>query len=191
MSGGDFLDTITEASARYAPQAILLGRLFPLGSRQWQVRWTLQYQGEVYRWQQQSEDIQVLIAGGIGQTSEHLVQHFTRSFSAGSGSMLLEVEGIANLRQYRRVRDYLSAVHGVTRVQADRVTPTAVRFSMATEGGSEAVLQTIALGEVLEAATGSAMPSGDDAAASPLHGDRQDPEQSPPQPAVQHYRLVP
>jgi hypothetical protein len=118
------------------------------------------------------------------------VQHFVRSFSAGSGSMLLEVGGIANLRQYRRVRDYLSAVHGVTRVQADRVTPTSVRFSMATEGGSEAVLQTIALGDVLEAA-GSGMPTGDDTAALPLQGGQQNPEQSPPQPPVQHYRLVP
>lgn len=147
---GDFLDTIEQASVRYSPQAILVGRLYPAGSQQWEVRWTLIHQGEVSRWRQQSEDIAMLIAGGIGQTSEQLVQSFTRSFVAGSGNMMLEVVGVESLRHYRRVKDYLSGVHGVNSVIADTVNPHQVRFNLQTEGGREAVLQTIALGDVLE-----------------------------------------
>jgi hypothetical protein len=147
---GDFLDTIEQASQRYTPQAILIGRLYPLTSRTWEVRWTLVHRDNVTRWQQQSGDISSLIVGGVGHTAELLIQSFTRSFDTGSASMLVQVDGITSLKQYRRVLDYLSGVHGVSTVMAEKVTPESMRFRLQTEGGSDAVLQTIALGDVLE-----------------------------------------
>lgn len=192
---GDFLDTIEQASQRYTPQAILIGRLYPAAG-QWEVRWTLMHQGDVMRWQQRAAEVSSLIADGIGQTSEHLVQRFARSYATGSGSILLEVAGIDSLERYRRVLDYLAAVHGVTAVLAERVTPHAVRFRLQAEGGSEAVLQTVALGDVLEPlpqqpqrSAAAPLPQGQpenvkgtDESAAPV---------SPPAPQVMHYRLVP
>lgn len=149
---GDFLDNIEQASQRYAPQAILIGRLYPITASKWEVRWTLEHRGSVQRWQQQSSEIPELISGGIGHTAELLVQSFTQSYASGSGTIMLQVEGIDGLRQYRRVLDYLSGVHGVSSVIADRITPHSVRYRLQAEGGSDAVLQTIALGDVLEKA---------------------------------------
>lgn len=147
---GGFLDTIESASARYASQAILVGRLNKANSSTWEARWTLSYLGKTHRWQHRSGQVGELIEQGIGHTTELLLTHFSQSLVGGSGSMQLEVLGVHNLKQYRRVVDYLSGVHGVRGVLTEQITPDAARFSLETEGGSEAVLQIIALGDVLE-----------------------------------------
>lgn len=146
---GEFLEPVEEASARYAPQAILLGRLRPAGAGRWQVSWTLTYQGEVQRWQQ-TGDVQAVIDEGVGHTAELLMEQFTSGFVIGSDSMLLEVEGIDGLEAFRRVVDYLSALQGVTSVQAVRIKHRSVGIRVQADGGGLAVQRLIALGDVLE-----------------------------------------
>jgi hypothetical protein len=147
---GEFLDTIREASQRYDAQALLVGRLYPLSSRRWEARWALDYRGEVERWQSQSGNVEALVSEVVGRVTDTLAQRFAQSFVAGSGQLLLRVEGVTNLSDYRRVLDYLKGVHGVRQATAETLSAAAVRFRLATEGGSEAVLQVIALGDTLE-----------------------------------------
>ena len=134
--------------------------------------------------------------------------------------MMMQVDGIGSLKQYRRVLDYLSGVHGISAVTADRVTPSNVRFQVKTDGGIDAVMQTIALGDVLEKvdqpimesapvvtlpkqsessgqAQGAADSQGGDtpAATDTESGDESaaTPQAAPVQPAISvlHYRLAP
>ena len=147
---GEFIDTIKAASQRYAPQAILVGRLYPVSSSRWEVRWSLDYRGELFRWQSQSEEVAPLIAEAIDRVTDQLASHFAQSSLTGSGEMMMRVEGVQNLKDYRRVIDYLSGVHGVSRVVVDTVTPEAIRLRVAAEGGMDTVLQVIALGDTLE-----------------------------------------
>jgi uncharacterized protein len=148
---GDFLDTIQSASLRYHPQAILVGRIYPVAGKQWGVRWTLLYQGEVFRWLQQSSDVAPLIAEGIGNTAEKLVQRFAESSVTGSDEIMLEISDVKGLSAYSRVMAYLGGLPGVKEVKVNKMMPTALSVMIRTEGGSDAVLQTIALGDVLEA----------------------------------------
>jgi uncharacterized protein len=148
---GDFLDSIQSASLRYRPQAILVGRLYPVSGDQWGVRWTLTYQGEVFRWLQQSSEVAPLIAEGIGNTAEQLVQRFAESFVTGSDEILLEISGVQGLSAYGKVMDYLAGLPGVQEVKVNKMMPTSLSIRIRTEGGSDAVLQTIALSDVLEA----------------------------------------
>ncbi|MCW8829531.1 MAG: DUF2066 domain-containing protein [Gammaproteobacteria bacterium] len=147
---GGFVETIEEASVRYAPQAILIGRLDKVTSSRWEARWILLYGEERLRWRQQAAEVAELIEEGIGQTAEHLLERFSSTLVSGSGNMRLEVLGIADLKQYRQVADYLSGVHGVSAVRAERVTHEAVRFNLQIRGGSAAILQMLALGDLLE-----------------------------------------
>ncbi len=161
---GDFLDSIQSASLRYHPQAILVGRIYPLAGGRWGVRWTLIYRDEVFRWLQQSSDVAPLIAEGIGNTAEHLVQRFAESSVSGSDEMLLNISGVRGLSAYNKVMDYLSGLPGVKEVIVDKMMPTSMIARIHTEGGSEAVRQTIALGDVLEVAQSPQMqpePQGD------------------------------
>jgi hypothetical protein len=146
---GEFIDTIKKASQRYAPQAILVGRLYPVSGRRWEVRWLLDYRGEVSRWQSQSGEVAPLIAEAIDRVTDDLASHFAQGSVSGSGEVLMRVEGIRNLKDYRRVVDYLEAVHGVKQVVVDTMTPTAARLRIVAEGGMDTVLRIIALGNTL------------------------------------------
>ena len=207
---GEFLETIREASQRYAPQAILVGRLYPVSASRWEARWALDYRGEVTRWQSQSEEVAPLVAEAIDRVSDHLAMLFAQGFVSGSGEMLIRVEGVRNLKDYRRVIDYLAGVHGVKRVVVETMTPTATRLRIAAEGGMDTVLQLIALGDTLvEVEQPPVAPPGEtmrlSPAPSPMGGENEEGPSSgnqgmgaaepvraaePPQPE-QVYRLIP
>ncbi len=147
---GEFLDTIKEASERYHAQAMMVGRLYPVGTRSWEARWALAYRGEVKRWREQAGNAASLVAVMMGSVTDELVQRFTRSFDAGGSELLISVESVQSLEDYRRVVDYLKGVHGVRQVITETLSSDAVRLRLKTDGGSDAVRQVIALGNTLE-----------------------------------------
>jgi len=147
---GNFVDNIKDASQRYNAQAILIGKLYPLSGGSWEARWTLDYRGEVSHWQSQSVEVRQLITEVIDRVANQLAKSFAQSFVSGSSEVMLRVDGIHNLEQYRRVLDYLRGVHGVKQAVAKSLNADSVRFHLMTSGGSDAVLRVIALGNTLE-----------------------------------------
>jgi len=90
------------------------------------------------------------VTEAIDRVTDHLALKFAQSFDSGSGEVLLRVDNVNNLTDYRRVLDYLRGVHGVKQVDAEVMTANAVRFRLMMAGGRDAVLQVIALGNTLE-----------------------------------------
>lgn len=146
---GEFFETVKEASERYAPHAILMGRIYPVSAGRWESRWSLDYRGEVVRWEFRSAAVGPLIADAIDRVTDQLVSRLTQSYVGGSGELLLRVEGVHNLKDYRRVFNYLKGTRGVKQVVAETMTPKTVRLRVVTDGGIEPVLQTIAIGRTL------------------------------------------
>jgi hypothetical protein len=145
---GGFVDHIEEASQRYEPQAVLIGKLYPV-SDGWEARWTLRYQGQQYEWQQRAAEVTAVIASGVGGTSDYLSQRFADSRGLGVHELALRIEGVAGMGDFRRASDYLLSLHGVSAVMLRRIDATASSFLLKIEGGREAVLQAINLGDVL------------------------------------------
>ncbi len=146
---GEFLETIKGASQRYAPHAILVGRVYPVSGSAWESRWSLEYRGELIRWQSRSGEVTPLIAEAIDRVTDHMVSHFAQSVFSGSGEVAMRIEGVRNLRDYRRVINYLRSTRGVKQVVAESMAPTTMRVRIVAEGGIDSVLQTIAVGKTL------------------------------------------
>jgi len=207
---GEFLDTIRSASQRYAPQALLIGSLYPVSAGRWEARWTLDYRGELTRWQSASGEVAPLLAGAIDRVTGQLAASFTQGLLGGNAEMRMRVEGVSNLKAYRRVVDYLSGVSGVKQVVVETLTPTAVTLRISAEGSPESVLRVIALGKTLARleqpqtpqANGtmprtrvSLMGGSEREAGTPASADAPAAEDAamvvePPQPEL-HYRLIP
>lgn len=147
---GEFFDTIRKASQRYEAQAILVGRLYPLSSSRWEVRWALDYHGAVQRWQEQDNDVSSLIARAVARVSDHLSKNFAESVTSRSGDLLIRVDDVRSLGDYRRVLDYLKGVQGIKHVVSEGQKSGSMYIRLSTEGGSEAALRVIALGNTLE-----------------------------------------
>jgi len=186
---GEFIGAIQQASQRYHPQAVLVGRIYPALGGVWEVNWTLSYQGEMFHWTLQSAEVSELIANGIGNTAEQLVQRFAESFVSGKEVIQLEIDGVRGLKDYGRVMDYLAGLPGVKEVTTNKMTPTSLSINIRTEGGSQAALQTIVLGDVLEEVQpvpGTEVPSQN----SETPSDGGDPSQQQI-PKILYYRLIP
>ncbi len=145
---GGFVDTIQRASARYEPQAVLVGKLYAAGGA-WEARWMLLYQGDVHEWRHTSEDVMAVIASGVGGSSDYLSQRFAESSYMGVEQLVLHIGGIESMAAHRRVTDYLHSLHGVSAVTLRRVDATSSNFLLQVEGGSDTVLQAIAMGDRL------------------------------------------
>lgn len=160
---GGFRGVIEDASGRYGAQATLAGRAFRANDGGWRARWTL-YQGNSDRdWETDGASPEAVAAAGINDTAEALAKRFALVYSAGTvGGMTVEVTGVADLADYRRVFDYLSGLDGVAAVHVLRVEPTRLRCRVDLEVARRNVVQTIGLGSVLEqagTAEGEAVPS--------------------------------
>lgn len=145
---GGFVDNIVEASQRYESQAVLVGKLYPIADS-WQASWILSYREERYEWIHRSEDVKEVIASGVTGTSDHLSQYFSQTSYLGAEQLLLHVEGVETIESYRRVSDYLQALHGVSSVTLKGVDAQNNHFMLQIEGGRETVLDAIYRGDVL------------------------------------------
>jgi len=146
---GQFEEKITATAKRYGAQAVLTGRLFSLGGRQWQVYWDLYRNGEHNQWQSQGSVVELLLSGGVDGAADRMAEQFALNYGAESGRVELTINGIQSFPQFDKTMNYLAALDGVKRVTLLSVVGGKSRFSMEAEGGVDAVKQRIALGRHL------------------------------------------
>ena len=145
---GGFTDNIEAASVRYETQATLIGKLYSVG-KSWEARWTLLYQGDRHEWVYAASDVSRVIASGVGGSADYLSHYFASSTYLGAEQLALNIDAVNGMAGFRRVNDYLSSLHGVTAVKLRRADATSASFLLEFEGGREAVLQAIHMGDLL------------------------------------------
>lgn len=140
---GEFSQPVAEASARYRPDAVLIGRarLFPPGMQD--VRWTLLVGAERLEWRGG-------VADGPRGLAERLSQRLAAPAGAGPGSVRLAVGGIGSLDQYGLVLGYLRGLDGVEAVDVGEVSGDTMLFDLRVRGGREQVARTLAARSLLE-----------------------------------------
>jgi len=142
----DFHDPIIQASQRYEAQAVLMGRLEKVGvSGRWQVRWSLYQAGRVQRWTQSSDNVEALVAYGIDKGSDALASTPVRTpvEAAGGTELHWVVNEVRDMRNHRRVMDYLASLRGVISVQPEQVTGDSLRLRIITSSGETALRQQL------------------------------------------------
>jgi hypothetical protein len=145
---GGFWDNIEAASYRYETQAILVGKLYAVGSG-WEARWILRYQGDQHEWEYRSDDVSTVIANGVGGATDYLSNYFASTSYLGMDQLALRIEAVNGMEDFRRVNDYLQSLHGVTAVKLRRVDALSASFLIDIEGGRDTLLQAISMGDVL------------------------------------------
>lgn len=146
---GNFYEVIVEASARYQPGAVLIGKLYPLSDGSQKVHWSLYHEGQQSRWEKRSSDMQALLASGIDGTSDKLAMSVAESYNYRSGQAIFTIHEIYNFSALQRTLDYLAGVPGVTAVDVKEVKGGTVRLKVDTRGGLDYVLKGIAVGNIL------------------------------------------
>jgi len=148
---GGFVGSLEEASQRYRPQVILVGKLGRSGpSGDWRGSWNLLAAGSQQSWTSHSANLEAAVEQGIGATSEWLARQYAVVATDEAVRSLL-VEGVQGLEDYARVSKYLASLTPVEQVQVARVNGQEVEFSLNLNSEERNLLQVITLGRVLQA----------------------------------------
>jgi len=148
---GGFVGSLQEASQRYRPQVILVGKLGHSGtSGGWRGSWNLHGAGGQQSWTSHAANLEAAVEQGIGEASEWLALQYAVVATDEAVRSLL-VEGVQGLEDYARVSKYLASLTPVEQVQVARVNGQEVEFSLNLNSEERNLLQVITLGRVLQA----------------------------------------
>ena len=146
---GNFSERLDRASQRYAPDAVLSGRI-RLGEEGIETaQWTLLRGGS----------LRPLPGVAVRSGLDHLADLYAVEFSGigGATSARLMVSGIQSLDDYGRVMSYLESLSVLQSVQLEQLVDTEMTLRVEARGGALVLNRVLALGDVL-----SRSPAGGD-----------------------------
>lgn len=138
---GNFSERLDRASERYAPDAILSGRI-RLGEEGVETaQWTLHRRGS----------LRALSGATVRSGLDVLADLYALEFSGigGATSARLVVAGIESLDDYGRVMSYLESLSVLQSVQLEQLVGTEMTLQVQARGGPLVLNRVLALGDVL------------------------------------------
>ena len=148
---GGFFDSVMDASKRYNPQAVLIGRLNRSPSGGWSSRWHLEVAGRPSSWSDSHQQLAMLAQQGVGDTADILASRFAVSQAGGNlDTVSISVTGVDSLSDYSRLSDYLSGLTAVVDMQVAKVAGTEIQYALQLNGSLQDLTHTVTIGTVLE-----------------------------------------
>ncbi len=148
---GGFFEHVLNASARYNPQAVLIGRLNRSTSGGWSARWYMNVAGRTASWSDSRQQLAALLQQGMDDTADQLASRFAvANMGDGPGVVRISVDGVRTLAAYARINEYLSSLTSVMDVQVEQLTGSQVQYRLQLNGGLQDLTRTVSIGTVLE-----------------------------------------
>lgn len=165
-------ERIRAASARYQPDAVLVGVMSP-AEGQFAARWEWLAPDKVEDWQTPAGDAAVVAVDGIQVAADRFAARYAIAADAPDQTGVpLQVDGIASLDAYAKVSDYLKGLTPVRAVHVERVGQGSVFYSLDIHGRLDNLESALVLGGLLSDAA-IAAPAGATGSAgavpAPLH----------------------
>lgn len=148
---GGFDGRIYQASQRYQPDAVLVGRARALNDGIWQIHWRLSFGDQSSDWVSQSVQLSDSLVDGINQLATELANRLTINYGMLPGAgVVLAVEGVDTLEDYARLNDYIASLSLVNSFWPYRVESGQLSFWIKLRGDPLALERLIRLGGVLQ-----------------------------------------
>jgi uncharacterized protein len=152
---GGFFEHVLNASARYNPQAVLIGRLNRSSSGGWSARWYMDVAGRTASWSDSRQQLAALLQQGMDDTADQLASRFAVAHQGGGDNVVrISVDGVRTLAAYARINEYLNSLTSVVDVQVEQLTGSQVQYSLQLNGGLQGLTRTVSIGTVLEPVAG-------------------------------------
>ena len=141
---GNFSETITQASQRYQPHTLLLGRLYQNADGFWQGQGSIQLPDEQQDWLFAAASPEALISLIVEHLGEQLGQRFALPADTDQEYMAsLHIRGIDDLAAYAELRKILQGVAGVTEVALHSVQGEALLVMVSYQGHKDNLLPSL------------------------------------------------
>jgi hypothetical protein len=129
---GGFQGKVDNASRRYAPDAIVSGRIYQGADGEWLANWFYKTAGEWHNVQSLSIRASDVIGEVIDRLADSLAQHY--ALDSSRGSVWMRVDAVDELSDYVQLSNYLENLTPVLEVSAVRVEGDEILYQLSTEG---------------------------------------------------------
>lgn len=149
-------DPIQQASQRYNPDTILVGRLRQTSRGEWLADWQLLTDNGFEVFDGQNATIEGAVANGVDQVANYFFQRYgiNPQLSSGGGVLLFQVGNIRDFADYKKVLDYLQGLTAIRRVDLVAVRDDSLLLYLTADGGVQLLQDTFALDKKLVARNG-------------------------------------
>lgn len=149
-------EMVRAASERYDADAILVGRYTEFSNGQWRADWTLIHKNNSVVFESDSASQDRMLSSGVNQAADYFAGQFAIvPRENGYRRVFVEVNDIGQFSSYTRVLEYFQTLKLVRRAELLSVEQDKLLFSLVLEGVQSQLLDTIALGRVLQNQPGS------------------------------------
>jgi hypothetical protein len=128
---GGISSVLEQASERYAPDQMLVGRVTHGANKSWAADWQLSEHGNFQRFNFDSPTAEAAAAAIVDRLVDQLVARYAVS-SGTQARLQIQVNGIAGVADYGALLKYLGGLEFIDSVQIEEVRPDAVLLSLAT-----------------------------------------------------------
>ncbi len=147
---GNFRAAIEGASARYQPDAVLVGRVFRQSSGRWDAMWTLYHDGNASPWLSGGAFSSQVLFHGLDNAADLMAARFAPiGLGVLGDEFLLEINGIDSLETYARLSKYLTELQPIQSVRPFQVGSSGTTFHVKVSGDYRLLQQVIGLSSVL------------------------------------------
>lgn len=143
---GGFEQPIRRASERYAPNAILVGRVYRADRERWGARWILIEGTETRHHESPPGPLAPVIADGVHWVADTFAERFAIvADRASDGLVRMQVDRVSGFEDYMTTMFYLEELSMMNRVQVEMTRADRVVFALDIRGTPEQLEQAIAL----------------------------------------------
>ena len=147
---GGFDDNVREASVRYRPDAVWIGHARGGRDGYWKIDWRLYLGSEVLDWRSEGTSLEAAVARGSEGLADRLGARFAvLDRSQSPDRVVLDVEGVNDMRDHARLQHYLSGVGRVSVFRPWRIEPGRAAWLLQLRGTADDLVSEISLGAVL------------------------------------------
>ncbi|SDK69762.1 DUF2066 domain-containing protein [Microbulbifer yueqingensis] len=144
---------VKDASARYQPDASLMGRLLQLSQGRWQANWLLTHGGRTYAFDASGDSPEAVAQQGIDEAANLLAQRYAVRPTVGgeASSVVLELVGISSFADYSEASAFLRGLAQVSRADLLQVDSDRMRVELSTAVPMQNLRDALALNRKLQA----------------------------------------
>ncbi len=148
---GLFIDSLHDASARYAADSRVVGRLKQGNGSNWSGQWIFELKGFVYRGDIDEQTLDESAMLMVGSIAEILAERYAilGGESSLNSKVELEISDINTMEDYVAATRYINSLPPVNNAQLNWVKGERIRFTISLNGYLEQLLQHIELDTTL------------------------------------------
>ncbi len=147
---GMFMDPVVQGSERYAPAAVLAGKIYAPSATGNLASWTLHMDNRQNMLDSKGTNMGEILAPAVDYVADMLANKYAVTSSGGDADFIwLNVDGVQSLEDFARLTAYLEKLESIRQVNMGQLEEDSIRFRVYLESDIENLQQLLALDKKL------------------------------------------